>query len=111
MSKLADYQTIGDSASLTKIGEKAFTIIDIQDSDYTKGADTTPGVKITTAETFEIDGNSISKFHTTRVAVVQRLSNQNLRKDVNVEKKPLGPVKCVSQAAANGKNFFNLIDA
>ena len=76
MSKLADYQTIGDSASLTKIGEKAFTIIHIQDSDYTQGAETTPGVKITTAETFEIDGNSISKFHTTRVAVVQRLSDR-----------------------------------
>jgi len=46
-----------------------------------------------------------------RVAVVQRLSNQNLRRDVNEEKKPLGPVKCVSQTAANGKNFFNLVDA
>ena len=111
MSKLADYQTIGDSASLTKIGEKAFTIIDIQDSDYTQGTETTPGVKITTTESFEIDGIPMSKFHTTRVAVVQRLSNQNLRRDVNEEKKPLGPVKCVSQTAANGKNFFNLVDA
>ena len=110
MSKLADYQTIGDSASLAKIGEQPFTIIGIQDSDYTQGTETTPGVKITTAENFEIDGNSMCKFHTTRVAVVERLSNQVLRKDVNVEKKPLGPVKCVSQTAASGKNFFNLVD-
>ena len=111
MSKLADYQTIGDSASLAKIGEAPFTIIDIQDSDYTQGSESTPGVKITTLENFEIEGNTICKFYTTRVAVVQRLTNQEIRKDVNVEKKPLGPLKCVSQTAANGKSFFNLVDA
>ena len=111
MSKLADYQTIGDSASLAKIGEQPFTIIDIQDSDYTQGSESTKGVKITTQENFTIDGNIICKFHTTRVAVVQRLSIENLRRDVNIQKKPLGPLKCVSQTAANGKNFFNLIDA
>jgi len=110
MSKLADYQTIGDSASLAKIGEQPFTIINIQDSDYTQGSESTKGVKITTHENFTIDGNTICKFHTTRVAVVQRLSIENLRRDVNVHKKPLGPLKCVSQTAANGKNFFNLID-
>ncbi|MFQ5476160.1 MAG: hypothetical protein ACE5DT_03925 [Nitrosopumilus sp.] len=95
---------------MAKIGEKAFTIKFIEDSDYTQGDEVTKGVKITTQETFEIDGNYINKFHTTRVAIVKKFNNQKLRDDVN-NGTPLGPVKCISEKSASGKNYFNLTDA
>jgi len=95
---------------LAKIGEKSFTIKFIEDSDYTQGSEVTKGVKITTKETFEIDGNFINKFYTTRVAIVKKFNNQKLRDDVN-NGNSLGPVKCISEKSASGKNYFNLIDA
>jgi len=110
MSKLADFQIVGDSVSLTKIGDKAFTVVKVEDSDYTKGDEVTKGVKITTKEPFSIDGKSWSKFHTTRIAVVKRLSQADIRESINGGT-PMGPVKCVSAKTANGKDFFNLVDA
>ena len=95
---------------MAKIGDKAFTITFIEDSDYTQGDQITKGVKITTKETFEIDGNFLNKFHTTRVAIVKKFSNEKLRSDVN-KGNSLGPVKCVSEKSASGKSFYNLVDA
>ncbi len=94
---------------MAKIDNKVFTITFIEDSDYTQGNEVTKGVKITTKETFEIEGNSINKFYTTRVAIVKKFNNEKLRMDVN-HGNPLGPVKCISEKSASGKNFFNLID-
>lgn len=110
IATLADYATIGDAVSLAKIGNNAFTITFIEDSDYTQGTDVTKGVKITTKETFEIDGNFINKFYTTRVAIVKKFNNGRLRNDVN-NGKSLGPVKCVLEKSSSGKNFYNLVDA
>jgi len=45
------------------------------------------------------------------VAIVNRFKNEKLRKDVNQKQIPLGPVKCISEKSASGKNFFNLVDA
>ncbi|MCE2506562.1 MAG: hypothetical protein J4F36_08890 [Nitrosopumilaceae archaeon] len=101
---------MGDSVSLAKIGDKAFTITFIEDSDYTQGDLVAKGVKITTKETFEIEGNFVNKFHTTRVAIVKKFSNEKLRSDVN-SGNSLGPVKCVSEKSASGKSFYNLVDA
>jgi len=95
---------------LAKIDDKPFTIISIEDSDYTQGSEVTKGVKITTKETFEINGNLINKFHTTRVAIVKKFSNDKLRTDVN-NGNSLGPVKCISEKSSSGKSFFNLVDA
>ncbi len=95
---------------MAKIGDKPFTITFIEDSDYTQGNDVTKGVKLTTKETFEVDGNYINKFHTTRVAIVKKFNNEKLRSDVN-NGNSLGPVKCISEKSASGKTFFNLIDA
>ena len=95
---------------MAKIGDKAFTITFIEDSDYTQGEQITKGVKITTKETFEIEGNFVNKFHTTRVAIVKKFSNDKLRSDVN-NGNYLGPVKCVSEKSASGKSFYNLVDA
>ena len=109
IATLADYATVGNSVSLAKIGDKAFTITFIEDSDYTQGDQVTKGVKITTQEPFEIEGTFVNKFHTTRVAIVKKFSNEKLRNDVNGGN-PLGPVKCVSEKSTSGKSFYNLID-
>ena len=110
MSKLADFQTIGDSISLAKIGQQPFTVTKVEDSDYTQGDVVTKGVKLTTKESFDIDGNTHTKFHTTRVAIVKRFADSAIRDSINGGT-PLGQVKCVSAKAANGKDFFNIVDA
>ena len=113
MSKLDQFTQGGDSKSLTKIDGKAFTITRIDDSDYRNGdEDPVPGVKITTKESFEIDGEKCNRFHTTRVAIVNLLSaGGGPRKVVNEDKDPLGPVKCASQTSGSGRKFFNLVNA
>lgn len=95
---------------MAKIDEKVFTITFIEDSDYAQGNEVTKGVKITTKETFEMDGTPINKFHTTRVAIVKKFNNKKIRTDVN-SGIPLGPVKCILEKSASGKNFFNIVDA
>ena len=111
IGSLSDYVTVGDSVSLAKIGEKPFTITSIEDSDYTQGDETTKGVKITTKEEFDIEGNKVRKFHTTRIAIVNSLANEKIREDVNQNGKSLGPVRCVEDKSKTGKNFINLVDA
>lgn len=110
IAKLADYQIISNSVSLAKIDGQSFTITHIEDSNYTQGEDVTKGVKLTMKEFFSIDGNQINKFHTTRVAIVKKFSNQKLRDDINSSKETLC-VKCVSEKSSSGKSFFNLVDA
>ncbi len=95
---------------MAKIGEQSFTIIFVEDSNYTQGEVVTSGVKITTKEMFDIDGNLMNKFHTTRVAIVNRFKNEKLREDINNKQIPLGPVKCISEKSASGKSFYNLVD-
>jgi len=96
---------------LAKIGEQSFTITYVEDSNYTQGEVVTQGVKITTKEMFDVDGNQMNKFHTTRVAIVNRFKNEKLREDINNKQVPLGPVKCISEKSASGKSFYNLVDA
>ena len=110
IAKLADYRTITNSASLAKIDGQSFTITQIEDSHYTQGDEVTKGVKLTMKENFSIDGNQMNKFHTTRVAIVKKFSNQKLRDDINSGSETLH-VKCVLEKSTSGKNFFNLIDA
>ena len=101
---------ISNSASLAKIDGQSFTITEIEDSNYTQGDEITKGVKLTMKESFSIGGNQMNKFHTTRVAIVKKFSNQKLRDDINSGKETLC-VKCVSEKSTSGKNFFNLVDA
>ena len=91
---------------MAKIDDRIFTITYIEDSDYIQGNEVTKGVKITTQETFDIAGNSINKFYTTRVAIVKKFNNEQLRKDVN-NGNTLGPVKCISEKSTSRKNFSN----
>ena len=101
---------ISNSISLAKIDGQSFTVTQIEDSNYTQGDEVTKGVKLTMKESFSIEGNPMNKFHTTRVAIVKKFSNQKLREDINSGKETLY-VKCVSEKSASGKNFFNLVDA
>ncbi len=87
---------------MAKIGDKAFTVTFIEDSDYTQDDDVTKGVKITTKETIEIEGNIINKFYTTRVVIVKKFNNKKLRADVN-NGNSLGPIKCVSEKSISVK--------
>ena len=106
---LSDYASKGDSLSLAKIGEDVFTIIGIEDSDYTEGDSVTKGVKITTKEEFEHEGTKYNKLHTTRVAVVNKLNNEKLREDVKNGK--TFAVKCKEvPSKKGGKPYFDLID-
>ena len=102
--KLATYKSVGDSVSLAKIDGQNFTVIAVEDSDYTQGNDTTPGVKITTKEEFEFDGSKVNKFHTTRQVIVETFKNQNLRESLE-KGDELGPLVCKKVA---GKKYFSL---
>ena len=110
IAKLADYQIISNSVSLAKIDGQSFTITHIEDSNYTQGDEITKGVKLTMKESFSIEGNQINKFHTTRVAIVKKFSNQKLLDDINSGRETLH-VKCVLEKSTSGKNFFNLVYA
>lgn len=83
----------------------------VEDSNYTQGEESTPGVKLSTKESFEVEGNKVNKFHTTRIAIVNRFKDKKLREDINENSIPLGPIKCVKEKSASGKDFFNLVDA
>jgi len=105
--KLSDFTSASDSKSLALIDEKEFTIISVERKDY----DENKGVRITTKETFEIEGNPFSKFHTTRQAIVGKFLNDSgeptaLYKAINNEGEL--HVKVFSRKSANGRNYFDL---
>ena len=104
--KISEYGSKGDSVSLTKIGDQKFTIKAVEDSPY----DDQAGVKITTLERFDVDGTKQNKFHTTRTAIVTKLTNQKLRDDLK-DGKSIGPVKCIEVKSKAGRNYFDLEDA
>lgn len=101
-----------DSINLSEIGDKEFTILAVVDSDYTaKDGKVSKGVKISTSETWEKeDGTEVSKLHTTRRAVVNKLTDADLRKalddgDTFKVKCPLEKVK----ATGGGMDYFDLV--
>lgn len=128
MTKLSDYASVGDSVSLACLAEKPFTITKIERSDY----DGKKGLKITTKEEFkgkdlslsekarmnmtdadieEFRKGTFSKFHTTRLAIVNQLTKQELQ--ANLEKEPLGPLKCnyIKNPKKGGNPYWELVDA
>lgn len=114
MGSINDYAPAGDSVSLGKIDGKPFTIIAVKKSNYEEGSGetrkVTPGVKITTKEEFNVDGEGYNVFHSTRVAVVSRLLNENLFKAINEEGQSF-TVKCEKTKSKSGKEYFDLVDA
>lgn len=112
---LNEYQKEADSVNLSEIGDTAFTMVKIEDSDYTEqGKEPQPGVKIETEEewTRAKDGKKVNKIHTTRRAVVSTLSNADLRKDLENGKRL--KVKCPTEKVkpkGGGQPYFVLVDA
>ncbi|WP_316506138.1 hypothetical protein [Nitrosopumilus sp.] len=104
--KLGSYVSVGDSTQLSQIDGKPFTITAIEDSDYTDGDSTTPGVKITTKEEFDINGEKYNKFHTTRSVIVENLRNEKLRTDIQ-QGNVLGPLVCKKNP---GKKYYVMED-
>ena len=72
----------------------------IEDSGY-KG---TPGVKITTAEVFEVEGKPWNKFHTTRELIVEACKSETLRNALAAGKR-FKPVYCKA-VPREGKNTY-----
>ncbi len=103
----------GDSINLSKIGDDVFTILAVEDSNYTKDGVETEGVKITTEETWKTDnGDEVSKIHTTRKAVVSKLKDAEFVKALEggehfKVKCPLEKVK----PEGNGMAYFDLVAA
>lgn len=107
---ISQYGNIADSVSLAKLAGQRFTIVKVEDSNYENEGTTTKGVKITTEESFSIAGKERNKFHSTRTAVVSKLSNENLRADLMKGEK-IGPMKCVLvPSKKGGKEYFDLVD-
>ena len=109
-TKISTYATVADSQSLKKIDGKSFTIIAVEDSDYEDDGVTHKGVKITTKEKFDLEGEKVSKFHTTRFAVVSKLGSSALREDLTkgIE---IGPMNCqLVKSKQGGKDYFDLVD-
>lgn len=104
---LTEFKHESDSVSLKYLDGKPFTIASIVDSDY----DGNKGIKLTTVESFQIDGKSLNKFHSTRTAIVNKLNEPSLRKAL-LAGDTIGPVKAVeTPAKKGGKPYFDLVPA
>jgi len=108
--KLSQFVSSGDSKSLAQIDGKQFTIVKVEDSNYEEAGETTKGVKITTKESFDVDGKEYNKFHTTRTAVVSKLSNPEIRKSLESGKE-IGPIISKQVQSKSGRNYIDIIDA
>ena len=86
---IGQYSSVGDSKSLTNIDGQKFTIVAIEPSAYNDQ----PGYKITTKESFKVEGEDWNKFHTTRHAVVSMLNKPELQADL-AKGDTIGPVVC-----------------
>ena len=94
--------------SLAKLDDKQFTIINVERKDY----DENKGIKIATSEDFEIEGEKVSKFHTTRQAIVGKFLNDAgepsaLYNAVNQADATL-KVKIFKRKSASGRDYFDL---
>lgn len=109
MTNISEFETTSNSISLAKIDGKPFTIVSVEKSDYEEGSGdnrvSTPGVKITVAEDFD----GINVLHTTRTAIVSKLTSEAVVKAL--ESGSIGPVKCAKAKSGNGKDYFKLVDA
>ena len=69
--KLSEFVSSGDSRSLALLDDREFTICGVERKDY----DENKGIKIATSEDFDIEGEKVNKFHTTRQAIVGKFLN------------------------------------
>jgi len=106
--KLSEFVSSGDSRSLALLDDKQFTIINVERKDY----DENKGIKIATSEDFDIEGEQVNKFHTTRQAIVGKFLNDAgepsaLYNAVNQADASL-KVKIFKRKSASGRDYFDL---
>jgi hypothetical protein len=115
MGNFNDYSiSAGDSINLSDLGDKPFTIVSVEESNYEEqGKAPTPGVKISTVEEWEReDGTKVSKIHTTRRAIVSKLLNPEFLKAI--ESGETFTVKCPTEKVKSKKGgmpYFDLVAA
>jgi len=105
--KISQFESEKDSVSLMKIDGQPFHIVKIEGSSYNDD----PGFKITTEESFTVDNVKWNKFHTTRRAIVAKLNDESVRKQLVIGK--IGPMVCkLTKAKTAGvKDYWVLLDA
>ena len=115
MTNFNDFgQKSGDSINLSKIKDDVFTIVAVEKSDY-KAQDGTlsDGVKITTEETWKKeDGTEVNMIHTTRRAIVSKLSDAEFLKALDNGEH--FRVKCPAEKVkpqGSGMAYFDLVAA
>ena len=94
--------------SLSYLDDREFTIIGVERKDH----DENKGIKITTKEEFDIEGEKINKFHTTRQAIVRKFLNDageptTLYNAINQPDNSL-KVKIFKRKSASGRDYFDL---
>ena len=94
--------------SLSYLDDREFTIIGVERKDH----DENKGIKITTKEEFDIQGEKINKFHTTRQAIVRKFLNDageptDLFNAINQPDNSL-KVKIFMRKSASGRDYFDL---
>lgn len=117
MTRMGDFNkfatTAKDSISLTEIGDKPFTILAVEKSNYEKkGEEPVPGVKITTQEKWTTEsGEEVNKLHTTRRAIVNKLTNENFLEalDSGETFRVKCPLEKVPSKSAGGMPYFDLV--
>ena len=102
---LSDFVNTGDATKLSRLDNKTFTIVAVQDRPY----EDTPGVEVTTKETFEFDGKKFNKFYTTRTAIVSRLKNTKLRESL-ADGNELGPLRIVSRVSSKTHRAYFVLE-
>ena len=106
--KLSEFVSAGDSRSLSYLDDREFTIIGVERKDY----DENKGIKIATSEDFDIEGEKVNKFHTTRQAIVGKFLNDageptRLFNAINQPDKTL-KVKIFMKKSASGRDYYDL---
>ena len=106
--KLSEFVSSGDSRSLALLDDREFTICGVERKDY----DENKGIKIATSEDFEIEGEKVNKFHTTRQAIVGKFLNDageptTLYNAINQPDNSL-KVKIFKRKSASDEEYFDL---
>jgi len=66
--KLAEFASSGVGVSIARLGDRPHTITEVVRKDYEEHL----GTLVTTKESFEIDGEQVNKFYTTRTYLVEK---------------------------------------
>ena len=118
--------TAFDSVWLSKIGDKPFTVVAVEQGTHSKKTkvrvkqpdntykdeyetEEVPKIVITTKEKFKIDGTEYSKLASTSPAIISALTTDQVLQDL-ADGEEIGQVKCVLEGKPkNGGNPYNIL--